>query len=465
MLQEWLTKGVFLYLMAGVCGAGVVLKVLLSTYYNRQLYWTQRMATTRKKWLIRMQEDYEECMDEDGQVNNVDVFVDKYIEGKKFMGILLSTWNKIGGQAWILCAGLLAVSAVSSVFYQVEREAVLFTFFIGTWTVIAAVVVDNIANLAEKKKQMKRNLVDYFENRIGVQEEELFAKEEENKAYEQAMPDTAFCKEEQDSAKGEETAQKDIAFRRPEPSVKEGSYAASSAVKQEAGVENIAQSSAAFSAVSASKEEESGAAAQFGAAREEENSNSDEYAGTIHIRHLSKMDRTSQQNAALKEGAQNNTDRKQAGKAEPPKFYVINGAEKKAAQDEEISDEDAVRLDTAEKKARRESKKDMIARQKREHIKYELKREITQDAKRSPAGQKEGEPLAESFENAAEPKEASQNVRRVPSREAIEQLAAAIELLKKENILEETAPLLAAQIGKDQENGALIEEVLKEFLI
>ena len=463
MLQEWLTKGVFLYLMAGVCGAGVVLKVLLSTYYNRQLYWTQRMATTRKKWLIRMQEDYEECMDEDGQVNNVDVFVDKYIEGKKFMGILLSTWNKIGGQAWILCAGLLAVSAVSSVFYQVEREAVLFTFFIGTWTVIAAVVVDNIANLTEKKKQMKRNLVDYFENRIGVQEE-LFL-DEENKVYELDTPDTAFCKEEQDSAKGEETAQKDIAFRRPEPSVKEGSYTASSAVKQEAGVENIAQSNAAFSAVSASKEEESGAAAQFGAAREEENSNLDEYAGTIHIRHLSKMDRTSQQNAALKEGAQNNTDRKQTGKAEPPKFYVINGAEKKAAQDEEISDEDAVCLDTAEKKARRESKKDMIARQKREHIKYELKREITQDAKRSPAGQKEEEPLAESLENTAEPKEASQNVRRAPSREAIEQLAAAIELLKKENILEETAPLLAAQIGKDQENGALIEEVLKEFLI
>ena len=104
MLEEWLTKGVFLYLMAGVCSVGVVLKVMLSTYYNRQLYWTQRMATAGKKWLIRMREDYEECMDEDGRVNNVNIFVDKYIEGKKFMGILLSTWNKIGGQAWILCA-------------------------------------------------------------------------------------------------------------------------------------------------------------------------------------------------------------------------------------------------------------------------------------------------------------------------------------------------------------------------
>ncbi len=178
MLQEWLTKGVFLYLMAGVCGAGAALKVMLSAYYNRQLHWTQRMDKARKRWLVRMRQDYEDCMDENGRVNNVDIFVDKYIEGKKFMGILLSTWDKIGGQAWILCAGLLAVSAVSSVFYQVEREAVLFTFFIGTWTVIVDIVVDNIANLVEKKKQIKRNLVDYFENRMSLPEEDLLSEEE-----------------------------------------------------------------------------------------------------------------------------------------------------------------------------------------------------------------------------------------------------------------------------------------------
>ncbi len=438
MLQEWLTKGVFLYLMAGVCSVGVVLKVMLSTYYNRQLYWTQRMATAGKKWLIRMREDYEECMDEDGRVNNVNIFVDKYIEGKKFMGILLSTWNKIGGQAWILCAGLLAVSAVSSVFYQVEREAVLFTFFIGTWTVIMAVVVDNIANLAEKKKQIKRNLVDYFENRIKVQEEEFW--EEESRAYELDTQDAVFSKDEKESVEEEESAQKDTAFRRPESLVKEGDYVASNAVQQ-----SVAQQSA-------TKES---AAAQLGAVQEEENPG--EYAGAIHIRRLSKMEGASPSDAALAdEEVQGNVGRKQTGKTESPKFYVINGAEKKAAQEEELS--------TADKK-RRESKRDMIARQKREHIKYELKREITQDTKRNPTDQKEGEPLAELFEKAQEPKEAAKHPKKAPSKEAIEQLAAALELLKRENILEETAPLLAAQIGKDQENGALIEEVLREFLI
>lgn len=456
MLQEWLTKGVFLYLMAGVCSVGVVLKVMLSTYYNRQLYWTQRMATAGKKWLIRMREDYEECMDEDGRVNNVNIFVDKYIEGKKFMGILLSTWNKIGGQAWILCAGLLAVSAVSSVFYQVEREAVLFTFFIGTWTVIMAVVVDNIANLAEKKKQIKRNLVDYFENRIKVQEEEFW--EEESRAYEADAPDTALGREEKEDVEEEESAQKDTAFRRPESPVKEGDYVASNAAQYTAK-ESTAQSGAAFSAVQQSVAQQSATKESATAQHEvmQEEGNPDEYAGAIHIRRLSKMEGASSNNTALAdEEVQNNMGGRQTGKTESPKFYVINGAEKKAAQEEEFFSAD---------KKRRESKKDMIARQKREHIKYELKREITQDTKRNLTDQKEGEPLAELSEKAQESRETAKHPKKAPSKEAIEQLAAALELLKKENILEETAPLLAAQIGKDQENGALIEEVLREFLI
>lgn len=110
----------------------------------------------------------------------------------------------------------------------------------------------------------------------------------------------------------------------------------------------------------------------------------------------------------------------------------------------------------ADKRARRESKKDMMARKKREHMKYELKREISQDDTRDARDAE----VANSYKEAA-----GQAAQKSTSREAVEQLAAALELLKRENALEEAAPLLAAQIGKDQENGALIEEVLREFLV
>ncbi len=408
MVQEWLAKGVFLYLMAGVCGIGILLKLMLISYYGKQLRQTLKMEGARKKWLVRMQQDFEECIDMHGKVNNVDIFVDKYVEGKKFMGIMLSTWDKIGGQVWILCAGLLVMAAVSGIFYQVDREAILFTFFIGIWTVIVDIVVDNIANLAEKRNQLKRNLKDYFNNhawegsRMSAQE----SGEEEDFSTEEAYwEEGAFARE--------DDYEQNTAFAR----------------ENNDGGEEDAQ----------------------GAETEE-----DGFAGAIRIRHLIKAENAPAQNVDFEEWKRKTGNAEKQGQAEAaPKFYVVSGAEKGLAQEAkptetQTKEPDGISGETASKRMRKESKKEMAARKKREHMKYELKREMTE---------KETEP-----EEALAQAELQQEKKAFP-REAMEQLAAALDLLKKENSLEDAAPLLAAQISSDQENGALIEEVLREFLV
>lgn len=406
MVQEWLANGVFLYLMAGVCGAAIVLKLLLANYYERQLRQTMKMDRARKKWLLAMRQEYEDCMDTHGRVNNVDVFVDKYVEGKKFMGIMLSTWDKIGGQAWVLCAGLLVVAAVSGIFYQVDREAILFTFFIGIWTVIVDIVVDNIANLAEKRKQLKRNLVDYFDNHAwdGMEEDQEGA-EVADDFWENAV----FSREEAESFRQEQ------AFSR-----------------------------------------ENGEAA-----KNREMAADGDPAKTVRLHSLAGEEATGQ-GVDFTKGRRQEEGGEMPGAEQSPKFYVVGGKEQKAGKEEgqlrktpfetaaygpegQAGEEDVPAASA--KKVRRESKKEMAARKKREHMKYELKREITQEEESLPEAQ------------------AVQPERKAPSREAMEQLAAAIDLLKKENALEDAAPLLAAQIGQDQENGALIEEVLREFLV
>ena len=304
------------------------------------------------------------------------------------MGIMLSTWDKIGGQAWILCAGLLVVAAVSGIFYRVDREAILFTFFMGIWTVIVDIVVDNIANLAEKRKQLKRNLVDYFDNHAWDGTE---AEDGENmQGAQDFWEDAVFSREEAERfAEGEAFSRENSETAKNRP------------------VAQAAQQDVDF----------------------EEGKRTQEERGNL------------------------------AAKEQSPKFYVVSGREQKAGKEEQLKkmpfetcepESSAIAEDAqtpAVKKVRRESRKEMAARKKREHMKYELKREMTQEEEATPE------------EKALQPE------RKAPSREAMEQLAAAIELLKKENALEDAAPLLAAQISKDQENGALIEEVLREFLV
>lgn len=409
MVQEWLANGVFLYLMAGVCGIGILLKLMLTSYYGKQLRQTLKMEGARKKWLVKMQQDFEECMDMHGKVNNVDIFVDKYVEGKKFMGIMLSTWDKIGGQAWILCAGLLVMAAVSGIFYQVDREAILFTCFIGIWTVIVDIVVDNIANLAEKRNQLKRNLKDYFNNH--------------------AWGGTKLSAQESGEAEG---------FSEEDAYWEEGTFAR----------EDDYEQNAAFA-----RENNEGVEQEAGEAGTD-----DAYAGAIRIRHLAKPENAAAQNVDFEEWKRKTENKERQAQGEnAPKFYVVSGTEQRLPHEGERGTEaqetgtfEADSEQTA-KKPRRESKKELAARKKREHMKYELKREITEKE----AGREE------------EPEQALEQPpeKKAFPREAMEQLAAALDLLKKENSLEDAAPLLAAQISRDQENGALIEEVLREFLV
>ncbi len=432
MIQEWLAKGIFLYLMAGVCGAGILLKLLLTSYYNRQLRQASNMNRAKKRWLLKMQQEYADCMDMHGKVNNVDIFVDKYVEGKKFMGIMLSTWDKIGGQAWVLCAGLLVMAAVSGIFYQVDREAILFTFFIGIWTVIVDIVVDNVANLVEKRKQLKRNLMDYFDNHAwdGVESVLPEEGEEEDFSAEEAYWEEGNFSQEDD-------------------------FDENAAFSREAGMEQ--------------EERTSG----------EDTSGMDTYSGAIRIRHLVKQESAAEQEDTVsseleasvqgERGAGTNVDfeewKRKTGadgdleaEGNAPKFYVVRKAEcDRVAYGTEYAKSETAKKELPEeaapgagKKVRKESKKEMAARKKREHMKYELKREITHKAEGK-------EPLAVQAKEQEEKKNTSQ--------EAVEQLAAAIDILKKENALEQAAPLLAAQISRDQENGALIEEVLREFLV
>lgn len=188
MVREWLEDGVFLYAMAGICGVGVMLRLLLSLHFGRLLRKTAAMDEVYGGWALRVRREYEECVRVKGKLNSVDIFVDKCVGAKRMAGIMLSTWDRFCGQALLLNAGVLLVTGISGIFYQVDKELVLFTFFIGIWLIIANLVVDNLSNFEEKEEQLKRNLKDYFENRIDCSEELLYAGEalEEEREPEEA---------------------------------------------------------------------------------------------------------------------------------------------------------------------------------------------------------------------------------------------------------------------------------------
>lgn len=166
MIKNWLENGVFLYVMTGICAVGILLRMVLAQYYNHFLKNTAKWMETEKGWLSKVRREYEQCIEKQGKLHNVDIFVDKCVGTKKIMGIMLSTWNKIGGQAWILCVGVLAATVISGIFYQVDKELLLFHFLLGMWMVILNLIVDNLVDMTEKADQLRCNVKEYFDNHV-----------------------------------------------------------------------------------------------------------------------------------------------------------------------------------------------------------------------------------------------------------------------------------------------------------
>lgn len=170
MVQDWFEKGLFLAVIGIVNGIGILTKMCIAFYSAGTMRNTAKMAHTEKRKLKELKQEYADCSMKNGQVKNVDIFVDKYVGNQKMVGMMLSTWNRISGQALIISIGVAFVAAFLGFFYHVDKEMILFTMLVGIWMVMLERIVDNLACVSDKQEQIRRNLKNYFVNQFRADE-------------------------------------------------------------------------------------------------------------------------------------------------------------------------------------------------------------------------------------------------------------------------------------------------------
>lgn len=170
MVQDWFEKGLFLAVIGIVNGIGILTKMCIAFYSAGTMRNTAKMAHTEKRKLKELKQEYADCSMKNGQVKNVDIFVDKYVGNQKMVGMMLSTWNRISGQALIISVGVAFVAAFLGFFYHVDKEMILFTMLVGIWMVMLERIVDNLACVSDKQEQIRRNLKNYFVNQFRADE-------------------------------------------------------------------------------------------------------------------------------------------------------------------------------------------------------------------------------------------------------------------------------------------------------
>lgn len=183
MIQEVFNNSILIYVMTGLCCLGIVVKLIIHIIYKNLIIASDNMANSNNKLMKLVKMKFEACYKLKIGVNNVDIFVDKYIYKYKFCGILLYTWENISGQVLILCLLTGAVGAGLGVFYEFGETEILSTFFIGLFTSALLIVFESFLNLPAKRNVIRINMKDYLENMFKVRLEQEYFYPEKLESY------------------------------------------------------------------------------------------------------------------------------------------------------------------------------------------------------------------------------------------------------------------------------------------
>lgn len=164
MVERLYESNWLIYIMLGLGGIGIILKFIVSCIYRRLIKAAQHMGTTNHKMLKALRTKFETNYSMNLGVNNVDIFVDKYVYTQKFCGIYLYTWENLSGQALLLSMLIGAIGAIAGLLYECGKFDILLTLLTGVITSAVLILFEQLLNLPVKKCVVRANIKDYLEN-------------------------------------------------------------------------------------------------------------------------------------------------------------------------------------------------------------------------------------------------------------------------------------------------------------
>ncbi len=164
MVKYLYDNDIILYTYAGLCGLGVLLRLIVNLIYKHLVKESDNLGETKNKMLKHIKMKFETCFKLKIGVNNVDTFVDKNVLRYRFCGVLLSTWDNICGQILFLNLLIVPIIAIFGQFYKCGQAKILFLGAVGISSSAVLILVDKSINLSGKKKLIRLNLLDYLEN-------------------------------------------------------------------------------------------------------------------------------------------------------------------------------------------------------------------------------------------------------------------------------------------------------------
>lgn len=161
--ELWITvmMGVFL-------GLGVGLRMTLGILYGNMIRETDNMAVTRNRLLRQCKLKFINCFQLNEGVNNVSVFVDKFMSRMSLGPFSFESLYQFSGQAeilYVVCCGIGICKGIAAGRMMGEIIPYYIACFVGLYLYFT---VASAVDIKGKRHLLKINLVDYLENHLAA---------------------------------------------------------------------------------------------------------------------------------------------------------------------------------------------------------------------------------------------------------------------------------------------------------
>lgn len=165
-MESFLASVIPVYAMAVITVLGILGTWATGIYYRQMINQSENMMSARYAFLLQMKNRFENTYRVNKGINNIPLFVDKQLNGNRFLGISVKKAGRLSLNAAIVC---LIFGGAVTMLQQVngfETGQVVTNLVITLFCFVAGAGVYFLADIEYAQEQLRIQLEEYFNNTL-----------------------------------------------------------------------------------------------------------------------------------------------------------------------------------------------------------------------------------------------------------------------------------------------------------
>ncbi len=175
----------------------IICQIIIGFLYQNMIKETDNMSSTENKLLKQCKLKFVNCFQMNAGVANIPVFVDKFLNRIRFLGITIPGFHHLSGQLTLLSVFTGGIGICRGIINGESFGAILPFYILSFLGLYLYFSVTSLVDMQTKRDVLRTNLVDYLENHMVNR---LSLNLEEIEKTEKAAPERAVNTENAENA-------------------------------------------------------------------------------------------------------------------------------------------------------------------------------------------------------------------------------------------------------------------------